>query len=33
MGKTDSDKKLTIAVIGGGKCSAEESVLAEAVGR
>lgn len=33
MGKAGSDKKLTIAVIGGGKCSAGEAVLAEAVGR
>ncbi len=33
MGKAGSDKKLIIAVIGGGKCSAEEAVLAEAVGR
>ena len=33
MGKADSDKKLIIAVTGGGKCSAEEAVLAEAAGR
>ena len=33
MGKSDSDKKLTIAVIGGGQCTAKEAVLAEAVGR
>ena len=31
--KSDSDKKLIIAVIGGGQCSAKEAVLAEAVGR
>ena len=31
--KSDSDKKLTIAVIGGGRCSPKEAVLAEAVGR
>ena len=33
MGKSGSDKKLIIAVIGGGECSANEAVLAEAVGR
>lgn len=31
--KSGSDKKLIIAVIGGGQCSAKEAVLAEAVGR
>jgi hypothetical protein len=31
--KSDSDKKLIIAVIGGGQCSTKEAVLAEAVGR
>ena len=31
--KSDSDKKLIIAVIGGGQCSAQEAALAEAVGR
>ena len=31
--KPDSDKKLVIAVIGGAQCSAEEAILAEAVGR
>lgn len=33
MGKSRPDKKLIIAVIGGGQCSANESALAEAVGR
>ena len=33
MGKPSSEKKLIIAVIGGGKCSAQEAVLAETVGR
>ena len=33
MGKAGSEKKLIVAVIGGGKCSAEEAALAEAVGR
>ncbi|MBM3119339.1 MAG: TIGR00725 family protein [Chloroflexi bacterium] len=33
MGKAGSEKKLIIAVIGGGKCSAQEAVLAETVGR
>ncbi len=33
MGKADSEKKLIIAVIGGGKCTAQEAVLAETVGR
>ena len=31
--KTDSHKKLIIAVIGGGQCSAQEAALAETVGR
>jgi hypothetical protein len=31
--KAGSEKKLIIAVIGGGKCSAQEAVLAETVGR
>lgn len=31
--KSGSDKKLIIAVIGGGQCSTKEAVLAEAVGR
>jgi uncharacterized protein (TIGR00725 family) len=31
--KSGSDKKLIIAVIGGGQCSPKEAVLAEAVGR
>src|SRR4030042_599600 len=31
--KPSFEKKLIIAVIGGGKCSAQEAVLAEAVGR
>jgi len=31
--KRSSDKRLTIAVIGGGQCSIEEALLAEAVGR
>jgi uncharacterized protein (TIGR00725 family) len=31
--KPGSDKKLTIAVIGGGKCTAQEAVIAETVGR
>jgi uncharacterized protein (TIGR00725 family) len=33
MGKPSSDRKLVIAVIGGGQCSREEALLAEAVGR
>ena len=33
MDKLSSDKRLTIAVIGGGQCSIEEALLAEAVGR
>jgi len=33
VGKAGSEKKLIIAVIGGGKCSAQEAVLAETVGR
>lgn len=33
MGKSGFDKKLIIAVIGGGECSANEAALAEAVGR
>ncbi len=33
MGRSGSEKKLTIAVIGGGKCTAQEAVLAETVGR
>ena len=33
MGKSASDKKLIIAVIGGGQCSAQEAALAETVGR
>jgi len=33
VGKASFERKLTIAVIGGGKCSAQEAVLAEAVGR
>ena len=33
MGKASSDRKLIIAVIGGGQCSFEEALLAEAVGR
>ena len=33
MDKLGSDKKLIIAVIGGGQCSKEEALLAEAVGR
>lgn len=33
MGKPSSDKRLIIAVIGGGQCSAKEATLAEAVGR
>lgn len=33
MIKPSFEKKLIIAVIGGGKCSAQEAVLAEAVGR
>ena len=33
MDKRSSDKRLTIAVIGGGQCSIEEALLAEAVGR
>lgn len=33
MGKPGSDRKLTIAVIGGGQCSMDEAWLAEAVGR
>jgi uncharacterized protein (TIGR00725 family) len=31
--KPSFEKKLTIAVIGGGRCSAQEAALAEAVGR
>lgn len=33
MAKPNFDRKLTIAVIGGGKCTAQEAALAEAVGR
>jgi uncharacterized protein (TIGR00725 family) len=33
VGKSSSDRKLIIAVIGGGQCSFEEALLAEAVGR
>ena len=33
VGKPSFEKKLIIAVIGGGKCSAHEAALAEAVGR
>ena len=33
MGKPNFEKKLTIAVIGGGRCSAQEAALAETVGR
>ena len=33
MGKSGSDRKLIIAVIGGGQCSAGEAALADAVGR
>lgn len=33
MGKPSFEKKLIIAVIGGGKCTAQEAVLAETVGR
>jgi uncharacterized protein (TIGR00725 family) len=33
VGKAGSDRKLIIAVIGGGQCSFEEALLAEAVGR
>ena len=33
VGKSGSDKKLIIAVIGGGQCSAQEAALAETVGR
>ncbi len=33
MGKSSSERKLIVAVIGGGKCSAQEAVLAETVGR
>jgi uncharacterized protein (TIGR00725 family) len=33
VGKPNFEKKLTIAVIGGGRCSAQEAALAEAVGR
>jgi uncharacterized protein (TIGR00725 family) len=33
VGKAGSEKKLIIAVIGGGKCTAQEAVLAETVGR
>ena len=33
VGNPSFEKKLTIAVIGGGKCSAQEAVLAETVGR
>ncbi len=33
MAKPNLDRKLTIAVIGGGKCTAQEAALAETVGR
>ncbi len=33
MGKSSSNQRLIIAVIGGGQCSIEEALLAEAVGR
>ena len=33
MSKSGSNKKLIIAVIGGGQCSLEEALLAESVGR
>ena len=33
MSKSNPDKKLIIAVIGGGRCSLEEALLAESVGR
>jgi len=33
VAKANFDRKLTIAVIGGGKCTAQEAALAEAVGR
>jgi len=33
MKKTDQEKKLIVAVIGGGKCTPEEAARAEAVGR
>ncbi len=33
MDKFSSDKRLAVAVIGGGQCSKEEALLAEAVGR
>ena len=33
VGKPNFEKKLIIAVIGGGQCSTKEAVLAEAVGR
>lgn len=33
MGKAKAEKKLFIAVIGGGRCTAREAVLAETVGR
>ena len=33
VAKSTVDRKLTIAVIGGGKCTAQEAALAEAVGR
>lgn len=33
MAKPTVDRKLTIAVIGGGKCTPQEAVLAETVGR
>jgi hypothetical protein len=33
VGKPNFEKKLIIAVIGGGKCTAQEAVLAETVGR
>lgn len=33
MGKPNFEKKLIIAVIGGGRCTAQEAVLAETVGR
>ena len=33
MSKSDPEKKLIIAVIGGGRCSIEEALIAESVGR
>jgi hypothetical protein len=33
VGKPSFERKLTIAVIGGGKCTAQEAALAETVGR